>query len=67
MDSGYYTTRISAEEQAAKKILTQENWPLQYNRKFLDYALYVGLHSHASVKKIPFNNTTVVAIALDQN
>ena len=31
MDSGYYTTRTSAEEQAAKKILLRENWPLQCN------------------------------------
>ena len=27
MDSGYCTTQTSAEEQAAKKILLQENWP----------------------------------------
>lgn len=26
VDSGYYTTRMSAEEQAAKKILSLENW-----------------------------------------
>lgn len=26
VDSGYYTTRASAEEQAAKKVLSHENW-----------------------------------------
>ena len=26
MDGGYCTTRISAEEQAAKRILKEENW-----------------------------------------